>query len=497
MRGLILSLKEKEFVDAARASGASAFRIITRHILPNIIGPIAVNITLVVGEAIVAESTLSFLGFGLQPPAVSWGTMLNNGESTIGTPNAYLIYFPGLALLLTVLCVNFLGDGLRDAFDPQSGKLFVSASREPILSVRDLHVSFPTDDGLVLAVDGVSFDVGENEVLGVVGESGSGKSVTSLAIMGLLPKRAVVTGEILFRGRDLLTLRERERQELRGGRIAMVFQDALAALNPVFTVGHQIAEAVRAHNDIGRHEAKNRSVELLDIVGIPNPKARVDQYPHEFSGGMRQRAMIAMAIANDPDVLIADEPTTALDVTIQAQVLEVFERIQERTSSAVVLITHDLGVVAGVADRVLVMYAGRAVEVAGVDEIFYESRHPYTRGLLGSLPRVDGGRDPPPRPHQGPAAVAAPPAPGVRLPPRCGHAEAPGSCNQDRPELAEFRPGHASACHFAAAAHGRGGRCRLRPARRAPERRERCLGRRRPGRRGRAGRHAAPAGEAG
>jgi len=321
---------------------------------------------------------------------------------------------------------------------------------EPVLSVRDLHVTFTTDDGPVYAVDGVSYDVAENEVLGVVGESGSGKSVTSLAVMGLLPKRAVVTGQILFRGRDLLTIPERERQELRGGRIAMVFQDALAALNPVFTVGHQVGEAIRAHNEASRQEARERSIELLDIVGIPNPKARYSQYPHEFSGGMRQRAMIAMSIANDPDVLIADEPTTALDVTIQAQVLEVFERIQERTSSAVVLITHDLGVVAGVADRVLVMYAGRPVEVGTVDEIFYESRHPYTRGLLGSLPRVDGVETSRLVRIKGqPPSLLHPPS-GCAFHPRCDHAVLGGPCDRDRPELAEVAPRQQSACHFAA-----------------------------------------------
>jgi peptide/nickel transport system ATP-binding protein len=329
---------------------------------------------------------------------------------------------------------------------------------EPILAVRDLHVTFPTDDGPVLAVDGVSYEVGENEVLGIVGESGSGKSVTSLAIMGLLPKGTIVTGQVLFRGKDLLTLPERERQELRGGRLAMVFQDALAALNPVFTVGHQVAEAIRAHNDTDRHAARERSIDLLDIVGIPNPKARFDQYPHEFSGGMRQRAMIAMSIANDPDVLIADEPTTALDVTIQAQVLEVFERIQERTNSAVVLITHDLGVVAGVADRVLVMYAGRPVEVGTVDEIFYESKHPYTRGLLGSLPRVDGVETRRLIRIKGqPPSLLHPPS-GCAFHPRCDHVRLPEPCATVRPELFQVGsaarlepadPGHLSACHFA------------------------------------------------
>jgi len=320
---------------------------------------------------------------------------------------------------------------------------------DQVLSVRDLHVSFPTEDGLVLAVDGVSYDVAENEVLGIVGESGSGKSVTSLAIMGLLPKRTVVTGEILYRGTDLLTLPERERRALRGDRIAMVFQDALAALNPVLTVGYQIAEVIRAHNQTGRHEARDRSIELLDIVGISNPKARSDQYPHEFSGGMRQRAMIAMSIANDPDVLIADEPTTALDVTIQAQILEVFERIQDRTDSAVILITHDMGVVAGVADRVLVMYAGRPVEVGTVDEIFYGSKHPYTLGLLGSLPRVDGVETRRLVRIKGQPPSLLHPPPGCAFHPRCDFARLPGACDQERPELAEVVVGHLSACHFA------------------------------------------------
>jgi oligopeptide/dipeptide ABC transporter ATP-binding protein len=317
-----------------------------------------------------------------------------------------------------------------------------------ILSVQDLHVTFATDDGPVMAVDGVSYDIHENELLGVVGESGSGKSVSSLAIMGLLPKTATVTGQIMYRGTDLLQQSEKERQTLRGGRIAMVFQDALAALNPVYTVGSQIAEAVRAHQEVGRSEAKDRAVELLDVVGIPNPKARVDQFPHEFSGGMRQRAMIAMSIANDPDVLIADEPTTALDVTIQAQVLEVLERIQDRTSSAIVLITHDLGVVAGVADRVLVMYAGRGVEQASVEELFYASKHPYTRGLIGSLPRIDGVEGRLTRIKGQPPSLLHPPT-GCAFHPRCDHARLPSPCADVRPELYDVGPLHRSACHFA------------------------------------------------
>ena len=319
----------------------------------------------------------------------------------------------------------------------------------PILEVRDLVVHFPTDDGVVKAVDGVTFDVMANETLGIVGESGSGKSVTSMAILGLLPKYASVTGSVRFRGRELLGLREHDLQPLRGESIAMVFQDALAALNPVFTVGKQIAEAITVHHELKDKELHARVIELLDLVGIPNPSQRFDQFPHEYSGGMRQRAMIAMSIANDPDVLIADEPTTALDVTIQAQVLEVFERIQDRTNSSILLITHDLGVVAGTADRVMVMYAGRQVEFGTIDDTFYNPRHPYTRGLLASLPRVDGRRGA--RLNrivgQPPSLIVLPS--GCAFHPRCDDARVPGPCNEERPELRLLADVHSSACHYA------------------------------------------------
>jgi oligopeptide/dipeptide ABC transporter ATP-binding protein len=321
-----------------------------------------------------------------------------------------------------------------------------------VLSTRDLRVQFKTDDGIVKAVDGVSFDVFENEVLAIVGESGSGKSVTSMAVMGLLPRSATVTGDIYFRGRPLAGLPEREARKLRGDKIAMVFQDALTSFNPVYTIGHQIGEAIVVHHgDLPKDEVRERIVKLLDLVGIPNASQRADQYPHEFSGGMRQRAMIAMAIANDPDVLIADEPTTALDVTVQAQVLEVLKRIQERTNSAIVLITHDLGVVAGVSDRVLVMYAGRPVEICDVEGAFYRPRHPYTLGLLASLPRID--RD---ARHerlyriegQPPSLIHVPP--GCPFHPRCEMSKTPDPCATDRPELRVIEDGnHRSACHFA------------------------------------------------
>jgi oligopeptide/dipeptide ABC transporter ATP-binding protein len=320
----------------------------------------------------------------------------------------------------------------------------------PLLSVRGLTVDFPTDDGVVHAVDDLSFDVFPNETLGVVGESGSGKSVTSLAILGLLPKSARVSGEIRFRGESILGAKESELRALRGDRIAMIFQDALAALNPVLKVGDQVAEAIKVHHDLSKPQLEDRVVELFDLVGISQPRQRVKQYPHEFSGGMRQRAMIAMSIANEPDVLIADEPTTALDVTIQAQVLEVLERIQDRTRSAIMLITHDLGVVAGVADRIIVMYAGRRAEIGTVDEIFYESKHPYTKGLLASLPRVDR-RVVNERLHriegQPPSLIFVPP--GCPFHPRCPYAELNGRCDSERPPTITVGPGHFSVCHFA------------------------------------------------
>jgi len=319
----------------------------------------------------------------------------------------------------------------------------------PVLQVKDLSVEFKTEDGQVLAVQNVSYTLNERETLGIVGESGSGKTVTSMAILGLLPKKAKITGEVLFRGRNLLTMSEKERQTIRGRRIAMVFQDALAALNPVFKVGDQIAEAINVHAEGTIGTDDDRVIDLLNLVGIPNPKDRASQYPHEFSGGMRQRAMIAMSIANDPDVIIADEPTTALDVTIQAQVLEVFERIQDRTNSALLLITHDLGVVAGVTDRILVMYAGRQVEMGTVDDVFYEPSHPYAQGLLASLPRLDRRREGERLYRikgQPPSMIFLPP--GCAFNPRCPTAEV-GLCDVARPDFVEVSPDHRSACHFA------------------------------------------------
>ena len=320
----------------------------------------------------------------------------------------------------------------------------------PLLSVRDLRVQFDTDRGTAKAVDGVSFDVAENEVVGIVGESGSGKTVTALSVLGLLPASARVTGEIRFRGRDLRQLDEPELRSLRGSSIGMVFQDALASLNPLRRVGNEVREAIAVHAPSrDRRDMDHKVRELLGRVGIANPAARARQYPHEFSGGMRQRAMIAMAIANDPALLIADEPTTALDVTTQAQVLEVLAKVRAQSGSAMVLITHDLGVVAGVVDRMLVMYAGRIVESGSVEQVFDQPSHPYTLGLLQSRPRLDGDRS---RrltriPGQPPSLVNVPA--GCAFHPRCPFARLPDPCTTQEPTArVASGSGHLSACHL-------------------------------------------------
>jgi peptide/nickel transport system ATP-binding protein len=319
---------------------------------------------------------------------------------------------------------------------------------ETLLEVEDLSVSFPTDDGVVRAVRGVSYRLGRGEALGIVGESGSGKSVAALAVMGLLPSTAQFSGSVRWRGRQLLGQSDRELSRVRGRRIAMIFQDPLTSLNPVYPVGEQIAEAITAHDAaVSRRVALARAVELLDVVGIPHPGQRARAYPHELSGGMRQRVVIAIAMANDPDVIIADEPTTALDVTVQAQVLQALETARERTGAALMLITHDLGVIAGHAERVAVMYAGRLVETGTVEEIFYAPRMPYTLGLLGSLPRVDTGRSTRLTPIAGspPSLLDLPP--GCPFRPRCPHAEE--ICGKVEPGLDPVgSPAHRSACHF-------------------------------------------------
>ena len=317
-----------------------------------------------------------------------------------------------------------------------------------LLEVNDLRTQFRTDDGVVRAVDGVSFTVEKGQTLGIVGESGCGKSVTCLTIMGLNPKRTTISsGQALWKGRDLLGMSSNELREIRGNEIAMIFQDPMTSLNPVHTIGHQLEEAVRLHQDVTKRQARTRGLELLKAVGIPRAERRIDDYPHQFSGGMRQRVMIAMALVNNPDLLIADEPTTALDVTTQAQILALMEKLQQEFGSAIVMITHDLGVVAEIADDVLVMYAAEIVERGTVDEIFKRPQHPYSWGLLGSLPRLDTDVERLVQIQGQPPSLLNPPR-GCRFHPRCPYVM--DICKAESPPLADV-PGekaHRAACHL-------------------------------------------------
>jgi peptide/nickel transport system ATP-binding protein len=317
-----------------------------------------------------------------------------------------------------------------------------------LLDVNDLRTYFKTDDGIVKAVDGVSFSVEKGQTLGIVGESGSGKSVTCLTIMGLNPKKtAIVSGEALFNGEDLIKASPRRLREVRGNDIAMIFQDPMTSLNPVHSVGRQLVEAIQLHRDVTKKVARARALELLSAVGIPRADRRIDDYPHQFSGGMRQRVMIAMALVNDPDLLIADEPTTALDVTTQAQILRLMKRLQQEFGSAIVMITHDLGVVAEIADEVIVMYAAQVAERGSVRDLFHQPRHPYTWGLLGSLPRLDADVERLVQIPGQPPSLLMPPR-GCRFHPRCPYVM--DVCRSAVPQL-EPVPGnatHLQACHL-------------------------------------------------
>ncbi|MDQ1653396.1 MAG: glutathione transport system permease protein gsiA [Cryptosporangiaceae bacterium] len=461
IRAMAITLRDREFVRAARFMGVPGFRIILRHILPNTASFLIIDATISVGGAVMAETSLSYFGFGVQRPDVSLGTLIADGTGAALTYPWMFCFSAGL-LVVFVLAVNLIGDGLRDAIDPTSVTTSrrrtaparqrpdrVAADPEAVLEIRGLQVSF----GGVPAVRGVDLVLRPGEVLGLVGESGSGKSVTALAAMGLLPSSAQVTGSVRVAGTEVVGAPDRILAGLRGNRVAMVFQDSLSAFNPVLRIADQLAEAIRSHDDIGRTAARARAIELLAQVGIPDAAVRADSFPQELSGGMRQRAMIAMAIANRPDVIVADEPTTALDVTVQAQVLDVLRTAQRETGAALVLVSHDLGVVAGLADRIAVMYAGRVVELAPARALFHQPLMPYTQGLLGALPRIDEGigrgvaRRPllpiPGRPPTGGELTG-----GCPFAPRCPLAE--DECRAVEPSLERHGPaGHLVACRRA------------------------------------------------
>ncbi|SDR54341.1 peptide/nickel transport system permease protein [Rhizobiales bacterium GAS113] len=450
----VLSVRSQDYVEAMRALGAGPVRIMLRTILPNVSGPVLVQFSLASASAVVLESGLSFLGLGVVPPAPSWGLMIGAARATVALAPLLLVW-PCVALSLTILAMNALCDALRDAFDPHA--LGGAAPRRrvlatllpglmpsagPVLEVRGLTLEIGTPEALIHPVRDVSLRVEAGETLAVVGESGSGKTLTGLALMGLLPPAVrVVAGAAWLEGRDLLQLDEAALRKLRGDSLAMIFQDPLASLNPVHRVGAQIVEALEAHRSLPRRTAWEKAIAALRRVGIPDPGRRAQLFPHEMSGGMRQRTMIAMAIANDPRLLIADEPTTALDVTIQAQVLDLLADLRRERGMALIFISHSLPVVSEIADHVVVMYAGEVVEEGAAQALLAEPLHPYTAALLRSAPTEDGAL-----PIGIPGTVPLPQAlpKGCAFAPRC--ALRVERCEAGRPPLAEARPGRLTRC---------------------------------------------------
>jgi peptide/nickel transport system permease protein len=462
IRGVTLGLSRREFVDAARLSGKGNARILLTEVLPNVMPIIVITMSTTIGWMILETAGLSFLGLGAQPPQADLGSMLGEGRKVLFTaPHESIV--PGLMIFVLVMSINLLGDGIRDVLDPRlkSGALarpspatLVARATVPplpqpapqtVLDVRHLRTEFNIGKEVYKAVGGVSFALNERECLGLVGESGSGKSVTAMSLLGLVPTPPgrIVAGQVVFDGADLLAASHEKLRSLRGGPISVIFQDPLSTLHPLFTVGDQIVEAIRAHQPLSYREAWRRAVELLALVRIPNPKERANAYPHELSGGMRQRVCIAMALANDAEVLIADEPTTALDVTVQAQVLKLLDRLRADKQATVLFITHDFGVVSEICDRVAVMYAGRIVEVGPTRDILDRPAHPYTRKLIDCVPVMG-------EPDRRLDAISGLPPAVNRLPPGCAFAErcpyAQPACSEAEIDLAALSPERAVRC---------------------------------------------------
>jgi peptide/nickel transport system permease protein len=438
----VLSARGQDYVEAVRALGAGPLRILIVTVLPNVAGPILVQLSLAVAAAVVLESGLSFLGLGVVPPEPSWGLMIRGARATMAQAPLLLLW-PCAVLTFTILAMNLLCDALRDWVDPRTASavrlraidrvlpgLLPPARADAVLQVDRLTVEIDTPAGVIRPVDDVSFAVRAGETVAIVGESGSGKSLTAASVMGLLPPAArIAAGAAYLDGTDLLRLDEAALNRLRGGAMAMVFQDPMSSLNPVHRTGDQVAEAILAHRPMPRSAARREAASLFRRVGIADPERRVSVFPHEMSGGMRQRVMIAMAIANKPRLLIADEPTTALDVTVQAQILDLLADLRRETGMALVFITHNLGVVAEIADRVVVMYAGQVVEQGDTAAVFARPLHPYTRALLAAVP--EGNEKP-----AGIRGVVPPPhalPPGCRFAPRCPHAIS--ACDEAVPSL--------------------------------------------------------------
>jgi peptide/nickel transport system permease protein len=464
VRSRVLAERERDHVQAAAALGASRPRQLFRYVLPSVWQVVPVIAMLDIGFLVIMESMLSFLGLGLPPQFPSWGAMLTEGRRNM-IISPWLSILPGLAIMLTVLSVNLTADGLADVFDPKlrKGTLrrlvlrlpapaeapapVTGSAERPLLRVRDLTVEFPLPDRTVRAVRGVSFDVDRGETLGIVGESGSGKSVTALSIAQLLDSPGRVTGgQVGFDGQDLTRISDRAMAALRGRRLAMIFQNPTASLNPVFSIGFQMREAIRRQSRRGRGEASRIARESLRAVGIGDPDRVLDQYPFQLSGGMNQRVMIAMAMAARPDLLIADEPTTALDVTTQAQILEQLRELTRADGTSVILITHDIALLAEYADRVVVMYAGQICESGSTDQVIDQPGHPYTRALLESVPRPElpAGARLEAIPGELPDPASTPP--GCPFARRCPHVM--DVCRSVNPDQFPVAPGHRAACHL-------------------------------------------------
>jgi peptide/nickel transport system permease protein len=477
-RGQTLAIREESFVEASTSIGSPPTRIVLVRILPNVMTGLVVGVAIALGAAVLAASGLAFLGLGPPPPAASWGGMLQEAYNTSLFTHPWSLVPAGLTIALTVLAFNTIGDSLRDTISgatPQSrrqrgvkrqrGITAVvrpeqsipaqaarpalaeagEVSRRPLLEVRDLSVEFDTDGGRVRVVDGVSFDVDERKIVGLVGESGSGKTVSSLAVLRLLPSppAQIVGGSIRFNGNDLLGMDFDEMRRIRGRDIAMVFQDPLASLDPSFTIGYQLIEAIRLHEKVSRAAARDRSTRLLESVHIPDAAQRFSAYPHQLSGGMRQRVMIAMALTCHPRLLIADEPTTALDVTVQAQIVELLRELRETEDLAVLFVTHDLALISELSDEIIVMYAGQVVEQSPTAELFARPLHPYTAALLAASPGIRTETE-------GPTLIAGqvPQAgqfpSGCRFHPRCAYAEE--ACATPPIDLVVAAPDRQSRC---------------------------------------------------
>ncbi|MGE0880033.1 MAG: dipeptide/oligopeptide/nickel ABC transporter permease/ATP-binding protein [Acidimicrobiia bacterium] len=466
IRANSLAVTEETFIEASRSMGTPTRRILFRRVLPSVISPLIVQASMALGTGLVAEAGLSFIGFGVKPPEASWGSMLNRAFQYIFN-HPYQMVPPAVAIVLTVLAFNTLGDALRDALGlapakpprgtkrgrlgatvvtrAQSNDSGIVPSSGAILAVEHLSVGFAVEGQIRKVVDDVNFEVLPGEVVALVGESGSGKTVTSQAIMRLIssPPGQIMDGRVFFDGRDLLSMDFNQLREIRGNDLAMVFQDPMSSLNPAFTIGNQMVEAIRLHQKVTKAEAREQAKRMLDKVGIPEAATRLRQYPHELSGGMRQRVLIAMSLLNNPKLLIADEPTTALDVTVQAQILDLLKDLRREFNMGLIFVTHDLGVVADLCDKVMVMYAGEIVEQAPVHELFANPRHPYTKALLGAIPQTAAAEE---RLFSIPGVVPVPgrwPT-GCRFAGRCEYATA--ACDAQKIELTQISADRASRC---------------------------------------------------